>query len=1302
VLAIGTVGCSPKGPPSDEVEGASPAALNASPQITNFAVYAQNSATLRDRAALSGGDLGVRVAGTGPFLVTGYELALVSGAQVDTTHNTIANRVLLQGAKIGDVQTNTLTVQNGGTYTKKYAFPTTMPALPALAPVFAGTTALTVNASSTVVVSPGKYGAVSIGTKGVLRLQGGVYHWTSLQLDDDARIEALAPVQVRVAGRVAGRLSTLARVWIGAATGVTLTAADLRIEVSGKNGTGGGLTETPKAAAFGNDATILGVILIPNGTLQIGQRNTVTGALVGRDVYVDMDSKVIFQSGMAVLKCAQSCNDGNPCTKDTCTNEVCSYPAAASGTSCSDGNPCNGAETCDGKGACKAGIPVTCSALDQCHVAGVCDSGTGVCSNPTKADGTSCNDANACTVSDSCKAGTCSGTTYSCDDGLACTTDACKGDGTCTHTLAANNCLIGGACYASGGLNPTNSCQQCTPATSTSNWTSKSNGTACNDGNACTKGDVCTGGSCAGTAYSCNDNVACTNDVCNGDGTCSHTVTAGNCAINGACYASGAANPANLCQQCTPGSSQTAWSLRSKGTICRAAGGGCDLAEVCDGTSPACPADGFVPKSTVCRASAGLCDVAEACTGASAACPADAFAPSTTVCRASAGICDVAETCTGSNAACPPDGFLQASLACRPAVASCDAVEVCSGTSATCPPDAFLPASTVCRASTGTCDPAESCTGSGPTCPPDVNTLPPAAPTQLAATALTAQARLTWAVSAGATSYNLKRSETSGGPYTPVATTTSPLFVDSGLTNGTRYYYVVTAVGGCGESGNSNEAAITPNAGYCSTSTASFCDDFEDGDDTNPPWTPRQGAQAADFQVVSDGTNQVLKQGQSGSGSQWRVAAAGSLWADLTVQAKVKVLSFNGSGSDRYVGLFVRYDTSTDAAGYYLALQPNNQFQLRKIQGTGPGSCINATWPNTACQQQQTIATGQWYTLKLVVKGNTLTAYIDGTKVEEATDAEFPSAGAIAVGSFNGATFEVDDITVDGSSVTDCAAAIIPDPSLSGRAQEIKYQEDILRLCTGRGIGPCERALRARANVDFFAAAAQLVAETLPPAMYLAVVHDRDRKLDSILHNETAACKIVQDDPDGDFVPGDVDQCSDTPDLTPTTANGCPDSNLPSAPPIGDIKKSMGKLGIVADPRCLNAPWPVEPTVLGAWRYPIQPSNGKAIWISKDPDTSGCPIYYEVDVILTDGAGIRHLAFHATEDTTLSWIVRPAGAVQFNLHTGDGGDRGAWASYAVWTKTLRARAVNLAGRRSDWSNWFSVARRDCIAGACND
>src|SRR5216684_665797 len=41
---------------------------------------------------------------------------------------------------------------------------------------------------------------------------------------------------------------------------------------------------------------------------------------------------------------------------------------------------------------------VTCTASDQCHVAGTCDPATGMCSNPPKANGTACNDGNACTT----------------------------------------------------------------------------------------------------------------------------------------------------------------------------------------------------------------------------------------------------------------------------------------------------------------------------------------------------------------------------------------------------------------------------------------------------------------------------------------------------------------------------------------------------------------------------------------------------------------------------------------------------------------------------------------------------------------------------------------------------------------------------------------------------------------------------------------------------------------------------------------------------------------------------------------
>jgi fibronectin type 3 domain-containing protein len=87
-----------------------------------------------------------------------------------------------------------------------------------------------------------------------------------------------------------------------------------------------------------------------------------------------------------------------------------------------------------------------------------------------------------------------------------------------------------------------------------------------------------------------------------------------------------------------------------------------------------------------------------------------------------------------------------------------------------------------------------------------------AAPTNLTATAGNQQASLTWTASTGATSYYVKRGTASGGPYTTVGTPAGTTYADTKLTNGTAYYYVVTAVEAAGESGNSNQATATPTA----------------------------------------------------------------------------------------------------------------------------------------------------------------------------------------------------------------------------------------------------------------------------------------------------------------------------------------------------------------------------------------------------------------------------------------------------------------------------------------------------------
>ena len=87
----------------------------------------------------------------------------------------------------------------------------------------------------------------------------------------------------------------------------------------------------------------------------------------------------------------------------------------------------------------------------------------------------------------------------------------------------------------------------------------------------------------------------------------------------------------------------------------------------------------------------------------------------------------------------------------------------------------------------------------------------PVAPTNLSVTGGFAQATLTWTGSAGATSYKVKRSVTSGSGYSLVGNATATSYVDNGVANGQTYYYVLVASNSAGDSPNSNQVSVTPN-----------------------------------------------------------------------------------------------------------------------------------------------------------------------------------------------------------------------------------------------------------------------------------------------------------------------------------------------------------------------------------------------------------------------------------------------------------------------------------------------------------
>ncbi len=91
------------------------------------------------------------------------------------------------------------------------------------------------------------------------------------------------------------------------------------------------------------------------------------------------------------------------------------------------------------------------------------------------------------------------------------------------------------------------------------------------------------------------------------------------------------------------------------------------------------------------------------------------------------------------------------------------------------------------------------------------------------------QVGLTWNVLPGATGYNIKRSITSGGPYTTISTSgnvTGTNYIDSTALNGTTYYYVIsaaTSISKASETANSPmEVSATPVAGLPPAPTAGY------------------------------------------------------------------------------------------------------------------------------------------------------------------------------------------------------------------------------------------------------------------------------------------------------------------------------------------------------------------------------------------------------------------------------------------------------------------------------------------------
>jgi hypothetical protein len=234
---------------------------------------------------------------------------------------------------------------------------------------------------------------------------------------------------------------------------------------------------------------------------------------------------------------------------------------------------------------------------------------------------------------------------------------------------------------------------------------------------------------------------------------------------------------------------------------------------------------------------------------------------------------------------------------------------------------------------------------------------PPAPPTGLTATPGNAQVSLSWTASSGATSYNVKRATVSGGLYTTIASLATTGYTDTGLTNGTAYYYVVSAVNGGGESANSAQVSTTPTGGVGGLPSGWSDQDIGSvgiaGSSSFSSSTFTVKGSGADIWGTSDAFNYAYK----------------SLTGDGNVTARVA--SQQNTSAWAKAGVLIRETTAANSAYAFMFVTPANGVSLQYRSSTG----------SSAGQAAQISGLTAPYWVRLVRSGNTFTGYAsaDGT-----------------------------------------------------------------------------------------------------------------------------------------------------------------------------------------------------------------------------------------------------------------------------------------------------------------------------------
>jgi fibronectin type 3 domain-containing protein len=216
----------------------------------------------------------------------------------------------------------------------------------------------------------------------------------------------------------------------------------------------------------------------------------------------------------------------------------------------------------------------------------------------------------------------------------------------------------------------------------------------------------------------------------------------------------------------------------------------------------------------------------------------------------------------------------------------------------------------------------------------------PGAPAGLNASSGNNQVALSWTGSLGATSYNVKRSTTSGGPYSPIANPTATSYTDTTAVNGTTYYYVVSALNGSAESANSGEVSGTPLAPVPS------------------PWvTADVGAVgAAGSASYNSGTFTVTGSGADigGTADEFRYVYQPS---SGNCEMRGRVVTVQNTDPSAKAGVMIRESTAAGARYAAVLITPGNSVIFQRRTTTG-GTTATTTITGIAVPQYVRIVRG--------------------------------------------------------------------------------------------------------------------------------------------------------------------------------------------------------------------------------------------------------------------------------------------------------------------------------------------------------